>query len=76
MKRIAYRRYVVREIRDAAAWYEQQRLGLGNDFYNQIVACIQGIQSNPYCYAPVHEDIREGVPDRFPYRVYYRIRNN
>jgi plasmid stabilization system protein ParE len=55
------------DIAEAYAWYERQRVGLGEDFLSRVDACIQGI-----CRAPqAHENYRRGLVRRFPYAVFY-----
>ena len=76
MKRLTIRHAAASDIREAVAWYDGQRTGLGQEYYDEIVACIRRIAAKPDAFAAVYEDLREGVPYRFPYRVYYRIRGN
>jgi plasmid stabilization system protein ParE len=66
------------EILSAALWYEDQRSGLGEEFYDQILATIETIGRNPERF-PVYEastDARErhrALVKRFPYVVIYEI---
>jgi toxin ParE1/3/4 len=52
-------------------WYECRRIGLGEDFFGAVDACIQAICRKPEMYAKVHEDYRRGLVRRFPYVVFY-----
>jgi plasmid stabilization system protein ParE len=55
----------------AYVWYEDQELGLGEEFLRCVDACIQFIRRSPGIYQVVHENYRRGVVRRFPYVVFY-----
>ena len=61
-----------RDITEAYAWYEERRVGLGEEFLSAIDACIERIRRRPDSYAPVHESYRRSLPRRFPYAVFYK----
>ena len=71
--RLVVRQQAKADIRDAARWYERQRIGLGRAFVEQIDALLDRIRLNPMQYQVVHGEIRRAVPRRFPYGVFYRI---
>ncbi len=62
---------VERDIAQAYDWYEEQRVGLGEDFLSRVDACIQGIVRNPELHKTIHEQYRRGLVRRFPYAVFY-----
>jgi plasmid stabilization system protein ParE len=64
------------DIRRAAKWYEKQREGLGVDFVSEADNAIRRIEANPEQFQVIHEDIRHAITRRFPYGVFYRIRND
>jgi len=55
----------------AYVWYEDQELGLGEEFLRCVDACIQSIRRSPGMYEVVHESYRRSVVRRFPYVVFY-----
>ncbi|MEH1900376.1 MAG: type II toxin-antitoxin system RelE/ParE family toxin [Nostoc sp.] len=55
----------------AFIWYEEQELGLGEEFLRCLDACIQFIWRNPEMYQVVHQSYRRAVVRRFPYVVFY-----
>ena len=55
----------------AYIWYEEQELGLGEEFLRCVDACIQSIRRNPETYQVAHENYRRAVVRRFPYVVFY-----
>lgn len=59
------------DVAQAFIWYEEQELGLGEEFLRCLDACIQFIRRNPEMYQVVHESYRRAVVRRFPYVVFY-----
>jgi plasmid stabilization system protein ParE len=55
----------------AYGWYEDRRVGLGEEFLSCVDACIQTILRNPEMHRIVHETYRRGLVRRFPYAVFY-----
>ncbi|MGH9318463.1 MAG: type II toxin-antitoxin system RelE/ParE family toxin [Vicinamibacteria bacterium] len=64
------------DIRRAAKWYEKQRKGLGVDFVAEVDTAIRRIEANPEQYQAIYKDIRHAITRRFPYGVFYRIRES
>ena len=59
------------DIAQAYAWYEQQRVGLGEEFMACVEVCFQAIARAPEIHPIVHEAYRRGLMRRFPYAVFY-----
>jgi plasmid stabilization system protein ParE len=59
------------DIADAYAFYERQRVGLGEDFIARVDACIPSIVRAPAARASFLGDNRRALVRRFPYAVYY-----
>lgn len=59
------------DIEEAYGWFEEQRVGLGEDFLIRVDACIQKICRMPKLYAKIHEEYRRALVRRFPYAVFY-----
>ena len=74
MTPIVFRPAAQIEFDQAATWYENQRVGLGSEFVARIREVLQTIAENPSRFATVEGDIREAPVSRFPYYVYYRVR--
>jgi plasmid stabilization system protein ParE len=64
------------EVDDGYRWYEQRRVGLGQDFLNEVDRVVAEIAANPARYGFADRDIREGLLNRFPFAVYYRVLPN
>lgn len=59
------------DINEAYGWYENRRVGLGEDFLARVDACIQTIRRLPEASAKVHGEYRRRLVRRFPYAVFY-----
>lgn len=59
------------DLSDAYAWYEDRRLGLGEEFLSCVDACVHSICRTPELYPVVYENYRRVLVRRFPYSVFY-----
>ena len=73
---VVFRAAAQAEFDAAAAWYEEQRPGLGGDFVAAVQQVLDTIADHPERYAVASGDVREALVSRFPYCVYYRIRSD
>jgi plasmid stabilization system protein ParE len=73
---LVFRTIAQTEFDDAAAWYERQRPGLGGDFVAEIQKVLDTIANDPERYALAAGDVREALVSRFPYCVYYRVKQD
>jgi len=58
---------------DAAAWYERQRKGLGQEFVDAIERAFDRISDNPLQFPVMGRGIRRALLSRFPFGVFFRI---
>ncbi len=65
-----------REIQEAFDWYENRSEGLGAEFLRAADACLSGVQRNPEVYQIVHTEIRRALLRRFPYALFYLVRED
>jgi plasmid stabilization system protein ParE len=61
------------DLAEAAAWYEQQRPGLGQEFLDEALAALSTISEMPFIYAVVHRATRRALMHRFPFGVFYQV---
>jgi len=61
------------DIFSAYVWYEQQRVGLGDEFKNAVKEAAAAIQSNPLLYGFRKKNIRGCNVKRFPYLILFLI---
>ena len=56
------------------AWYEKKAVGLGEEFLRVFYASAEEISRNPKSYPKVHKEFRRCLLRRFPYAIYFTIR--
>ena len=61
------------EIRDAAAYYECRRVGLGFEFLEEVCRTLGIVSEHPRAYAALRNEVRRANLNRFPYTLLYRI---
>lgn len=60
-----------KDISEAYAWYEERRLGLGEDFLSCLDASLQGVKRMPEMHPIVYQSFRRALIRRFPYAAFY-----
>lgn len=72
MKPVVFDSEAKDEFRAAAAYYEAQRPGLGDDFVAEVEQAVQRIAQIPQAF-PLHDPsgIRKCVLPRFPYTIFF-----
>jgi plasmid stabilization system protein ParE len=61
------------EFADAGAFYEAERVGLGDDFFETVRAAVGRLEEIPEMGSPLDSKYRSVVVLRFPFRIVYRI---
>lgn len=59
------------DLAKAAAWYEEQRAGLGLEFTRAVRALLATIERDPLRYPLARREVRRALVRRFPYAVYF-----
>ena len=67
---------VEQDVEEAYQWYEDRRIGLGEEFLSCVEAGIQYICRLPELHAKVTGDCRRVLLRRFPYAIFYEYRKN
>jgi len=57
-------------------WYESKSLGLGEEFLRIFYACAEEIPRNPFLYPKIHNEFRRRMLRRFPYAIYFMIKDD
>jgi plasmid stabilization system protein ParE len=73
MERLIYDPLAKLEIKEAAAFYENYRQGLGRAFLETIEKAIQRVRENPLQNRRIAGRFRRRLVNRFPYGVIYSI---
>lgn len=65
----------LQDVAEAAAWYEQQRPGLGAQFSRALEAVVERVAARPLASPPLRSlpQARRISLDKFPYHVVYRV---
>jgi hypothetical protein len=61
------------EVHSAATWYDEQRLGLGDQFIYAVQFAVRAIEAAPIRNAIRFLDIRRARLSRFPYSVWFFV---
>ncbi len=61
------------ELDEAFSWYEEQAIGLGYEFLNEIDQSLRLIASFPELQICVDSKVRRCLVNRFPYGLFYGI---
>ena len=64
---------VFADAEEAVNYYEKKLEGLGNRFYNSLLASLEEIQLNPLNYSYIKIPVRRHVVSKFPYKIYYLV---
>lgn len=66
----------LKEVDEAAHFYERKVAGLGFDFLTEVRATIGKITLHPTAWFPLNEKVRRCRLGRFPYAFIYAVREN
>jgi plasmid stabilization system protein ParE len=61
------------DIEEAAFWYDDQQPGLGDRFTAKLNQLLRRITEHPFQFPEIDHDVRRGLPQRFPYAVYFTV---
>lgn len=73
---VVVRPSAAKDIAEARAWYEAKQAGLGASFLDAVEAALKSIIAGPQRYPALVRDARRILTRRFPYSVYFRVRND
>jgi plasmid stabilization system protein ParE len=62
------------ELREARDWYDAKNPGLGQRFVRAMGDLLEAIRESPHRYPVVYSDIRQALPRKYPYAVFFRER--
>ena len=70
---VRFRTEAASDLESAAAWYGQQREGLGREFLTDVARALDLVAERPDAFPLVAHQVRRTLVHRFPYAVYYRV---
>ena len=71
--KIVFSAAALRDIKEAAAWYNEQQKGLGKRFREEVKTVIAAILQNPFFASIKYESIRTAACKIFPYSIHYEL---
>ena len=60
-------------LKEAYDWYEDKRVGLGDEFLDEIDACYDKLEIIPEAYKKIKNNLRQIIVRRFPYVLVFEI---
>lgn len=60
------------DIQESIDWYNEQKQGLGKQFFTQVKATINRLKSNPF-FQIRYDDVRCLPIKRFPFMVHFTV---
>lgn len=74
MKRSVYFRAAARtDLQQAYDWYEERRVGLGDEFLGAVSQAILRMETNAESFPPYYRGFHRVLTHRFPYKLFFRI---
>ena len=73
---VSFHPEVKREIKESFDWYQEQSLGLGHEFTQELKEAIDSVSSLPSAWTKIGQTHRRFVLSRFPYSIIYKIIEN
>ncbi len=72
---IHFRRMAQSEFDSAVIWYDEQQAGIGDESASAVEQVLDEIALHPYRFPIVLNDVRQAPVSRFPFCIYYRVRD-
>ncbi len=61
------------DLADAQAWYESQKVGLGDKFLKRVDEVLDSVERMPELYRIIYQGVRRAQTRQFPFTGYYRV---
>jgi toxin ParE1/3/4 len=76
--RLSFHIRVQREVDEAVAWYDEQRAGLGDEFFAKLSTSLQQIAEHPegFGFWLGSTKIRRASLKKFPYDVLFEVKTD
>lgn len=76
MEKLLFHPEVSAEVKAAYHWYQQQAVGLGDDFIVELESAYQKVVANPQRWKIFEKGFRRYLLFKFPFSVIYRESGN
>lgn len=71
--RLKFTPEAVKDIKEAAAYYEDRRPGLGKRFRSFVKGKLVLVKESPLIYEIKYGDVRFAIVDFFPYSIHFTV---
>lgn len=71
--KVRFRTEAASDVASARKWYDEQRVGLGDEFIRSLEQVIELISELPEAFPEIAAGHRRALLGRFPYALYYRL---
>jgi len=71
MKRLVFSRISDYDIKDAVDYYNWKQVGLGDQFFENLLVKIEKISTNPNAYSVRYENVRFAKINHFPFTIHF-----
>lgn len=73
MTSLIFRPTAAADIERSYRWYEDERVGLGDEFLEEVSVTVDAVLVRPRAYPALHRDTRRALVRRFPFALFYPI---
>ena len=70
---LVFRKEALQDITNSMDWYDEQKTGLAQRFYEDLDKKLQAVVANPFAYSIRYASVRCAPVDDFPYLIHYHI---
>ncbi|MDH3207724.1 MAG: type II toxin-antitoxin system RelE/ParE family toxin [Gemmatimonadota bacterium] len=71
--KVRFRTEAAADVAAAREWYDEQRVGLGDEFVSALERMIEMVGQLPEAFPEIAAGHRRALLGQFPYALYYRI---
>ena len=66
------------DVAEAAHWYDERQLGLGDKFVREVDQAIARVIENPLAFPVIlrRHEVRRALTKRFPYRIFFSLKSD
>ena len=73
MHQVILRPRAIKMAKDAYDWYEEQQVGLGDLFFDELENAYDKLELWPSLYIKVKKDFQQLILRKFPYVIVYKV---
>lgn len=74
--RVSFHPEAFQEVEEAQAWYEERSMLAASAFLHEVPLALRRLKESPQTYPVGPAGTRRILLDRFPFAIYFRVREN